>query len=290
MATAVSTDGIPVRYEVRGSGAPALVFVHGWSCDRRYWNAQMDYFADRHQVVAVDLAGHGESGLGRKAWTMPCFGADVVAVVKQLGLRRMLLIGHSMGGDVIVEAALRLPGRVTGLVWVDTYNSVGETEPDDRIEEFIAPFRADFVTCTRDFVTRMFLPGSDPQLVERVAADMSSAPPEVALDAIKYAVANEPAALAGLRDAAIPVTAINPDYRPTNVESLERHGVKVVLMSGVGHFLMMEDPASFNRVLADTIERLETEKHQSHPRITNRRAGTRVQDATSAGARHKTDR
>ena len=67
VATAVSADGIAVRYEVRGRGAPALVFVHGWSCDRRYWNAQMDYFADRHQVVAVDLAGHGESGLGRTA-------------------------------------------------------------------------------------------------------------------------------------------------------------------------------------------------------------------------------
>ena len=92
---------------------------------------------------------------------------------------------------------------------------------------------------------------------------MSSAPPEVALDAIKYAVANEPAAVAGLRDAAVPVTAINPDYRPTDIESLERHGVKVVPMTGVGHFLMMENPASFNRVLADTIERLETEKHQS---------------------------
>ena len=109
----------------------------------------------------------------------------------------------------------------------------------------------------------MFLPGSDPQLVEWVAADMSSAPPEVALDAIKYAVANESAAVAGLRNAAVPVTAINPDYRPTDVESFERHGVRVVLMSGVGHFLMMEDPASFNRVLGETIERLQTEQHQS---------------------------
>lgn len=263
VATAVSTDGIPVRYEVRGDGAPALVFVHGWSCDRRYWSAQVDYFADRHQVVAVDLAGHGDSGLGRKAWTMPRFGADVVAVVKRLGLRRMVLIGHSMGGDVIVEAALRLSGRVTGLVWVDTYSSLGQTESVDQIEEFIAPFRADFVTCTRDFVTRMFLPGSDPELVEWVAADMASAPPEVALDAIRYAVANEPAAVAGLRDAAVPVVAINPDYRPTDVDSFERHGVKVVLMPGVGHFLMMEDPASFNRTLGQIIKRLEAEQHQS---------------------------
>lgn len=149
-------------------------------------------------------------------------GADVVAVVTQLGLRRMLLVGHSMGGDVIVEAALRLLGRVTGLVWVDTYSSLGETETDDRIEEFIAPFRADFVTCTRDLVTRMFRPGSDPELVEWVATDMSSAPPEVALDAIKYAVANEPAAIAGPRYVAVPVVGINPDYRPPDQKATRR--------------------------------------------------------------------
>lgn len=58
-----SADGLPVRYEVLGDGTPALVFVHGWSCDRRYWDGQVGYFADRHRVVAIDLAGHGESGL-----------------------------------------------------------------------------------------------------------------------------------------------------------------------------------------------------------------------------------
>jgi pimeloyl-ACP methyl ester carboxylesterase len=58
-------------------------------------------------VVAIDLAGHGESGVGRKAWTMPTFGDDLVAVVERLALADAVLIGHSMGGDVIVEAALQ---------------------------------------------------------------------------------------------------------------------------------------------------------------------------------------
>jgi pimeloyl-ACP methyl ester carboxylesterase len=79
MPVVTSADGRPVHYEVHGNGAPPLVFVHGWSCDRTYRNGQVGYFADRHQVVAVDLAGHGESGLGRPAWTMPEFGNDVVA-------------------------------------------------------------------------------------------------------------------------------------------------------------------------------------------------------------------
>ena len=77
-----STDGIPLSYEVHGTGLPALVFVHGWSCDRTYWSKQLDHFAQKYQVVALDLAGHGESGFGREAWTMSAFGSDVVAVVE----------------------------------------------------------------------------------------------------------------------------------------------------------------------------------------------------------------
>ena len=81
-----SSDGIPLSFEVHGSGTPAPVFVHGWSCDRRYWRGQLAALADRHQVVAVDLAGHGESGGGRQRWTMAAFGDDVAAVVRHLGL------------------------------------------------------------------------------------------------------------------------------------------------------------------------------------------------------------
>ncbi len=251
---AFSTDGIPVRYEAHGTGAPALVFVHGWSCDRSYWSRQLGYFARRYQVVAIDLAGHGESGVGRQAWTMPAFGDDVLAVVEQLGLGSTVLISHSMGGDVIVEAALHLPGRVAGLVWADTYNTLGEPRTREEIQEFLVPFHEDFVTATRDLVRRMFVPSSDPVLVDSVAADMSAAPPEIAIDALEHAISNDPAILAGLRGLTAPVVAINPDYRPTDIEALRRHGVKTVLVSGVGHFLMMEDPDTFNRLLGETIE------------------------------------
>src|SRR5215211_3854187 len=76
-----SRDGIPLAFEVHGAGAPAVVLVHGWSCDRSYWDGQVGPLAARYRTVAVDLAGHGESGSGRRAWTMAAFGEDVVAVV-----------------------------------------------------------------------------------------------------------------------------------------------------------------------------------------------------------------
>jgi pimeloyl-ACP methyl ester carboxylesterase len=249
----VSQDGIPIRFDAIGNGDRALVFVHGWSCDRTYWRHQIATFAGDNRVVAIDLAGHGESGVGRASWTIPAFGADVVAVVEALELRSIVLIGHSMGGDVIVDAALALGDRVDGIVLVDTYRQLTEPSSDVEIEDFAAPFRGDFVGATRAFVQGMFIPETDPDLVEWIVNDMSSAPPEVAVDSLRHAVANEGPVMNALPKLAGPIVAINPDYRPTDAASLRQYGVETVIAPGVGHFLMLENADQFNRLLADVL-------------------------------------
>jgi pimeloyl-ACP methyl ester carboxylesterase len=250
---AISSDGMPIAYEAHGAGEPTFVFVHGWSCDRSYWREQISCFAQRHRVVAVDLAGHGESGLGRTEWTMSAFGEDVAAVARQLALRDVVLIGHSMGGDVVVEAALRLRDTVRAVIWVDTYRSLDEEVPDDEIDAFVAPFRADFPAAARDFARRLFLPHSDPDLVEWVSADMAAAPQEVALACIRSSVANAGVMPARLRELGLPVVAVNPDNGPSDIDGLARHAVRTVQMRGLGHFPMLEDAAAFNAVLAEIV-------------------------------------
>jgi pimeloyl-ACP methyl ester carboxylesterase len=249
-------DGVPIAYEVLGEGEPALVLVHGWSCDRSYWRGQLEPLSRLFRVVAVDLAGHGESGLGREAWTIDAFGADVAAVVEKLGLRRVILVGHSMGGDVIAEAARLLPGRVAGLIWVDTYRQLRTPRTAEQVAAFMAPLRADFPTNTSALVRNMFLPGSDSALVERVAADMSSAPPAVALGALESALSYSRQMPRSLRELKLPVIAINPDNSPTDEASMKRYGVDVIYMSGVGHFMQLEDPERFNGLLLTAIGRL----------------------------------
>ena len=90
-------DGVQIHYASGGNGSPALVFIHGWNCDRSYWSAQLPFFAARHQVVAIDLAGHGDSGINREEWSMANFGADVAVVAHALQLEDIILVGHSMG-------------------------------------------------------------------------------------------------------------------------------------------------------------------------------------------------
>jgi pimeloyl-ACP methyl ester carboxylesterase len=251
---AISYDRTEIVYDVLGVGPPTLVLVHGWSCDRSYWSAQNALLSRNYRVVTLDLAGHGESGLSRSTWTIAGFGSDVAAVVSDLGTDSLVLIGHSMGGDVILEAARQLPGRVRGMIWVDTYTQLSEFPSVEQVRSRMAPFRANFVKETRAFVRRMFSSSADPSLVERVAADMSAAPPEIALAAMESAWTFGTLVPGILRELGVPLVAINPEVPPTDMDSMRRNRVEVVLMSGVGHFLMMEDPTHFNECLTKVVK------------------------------------
>ena len=255
--TAISADGVPIKYEVRGKGDPALVFVHGWSCDRSYWSAQLPYFARDHLVVAIDLAGHGESGLDRKEWTMGSFGEDIVAVVRKLDLDEIALIGHSMGGPAVIEAARRLPERVIGLVVADFLQDFERKYSQEFVDGWINSLSPDYAAAVKKFVAEaLFTSRSDPALVEKIAADMSSAPQEVGMGAIRgeFAFLNDLTRI--VKEVRAPITCINSDVELTKSEVNRRYapGFRAMIMSGVGHFNMMEDPDTFNALLEETVK------------------------------------
>ncbi|MGB9436494.1 MAG: alpha/beta hydrolase [Desulfobacterales bacterium] len=139
-----SKDGTPISYEIYGVGEPSLVFVHGWSCDARYWRAQLPHFSKNHRVVVLDLAGHGHSGSTRSQYTMKSFGEDVQAVAEATDSRRIILIGHSMGGSVIAEAARLMPNRVIGLIGIDTLENIEYPMTREELDQMMAPLAKDF--------------------------------------------------------------------------------------------------------------------------------------------------
>jgi len=253
---AMSPDGVEISFDVHGAGEPAVVLVHGWSCDRSYWQGQVESLARHHQTITIDPAGHGDSGSGRRDWTIEAFGLDVAAVVSHLDLRQVVLVGHSMGGDVILEAARQLPDRIRGIVWVDTYSQLARFSTLQQVRTRMAAFETDFAQATRHFVRCMFAPNADAALVERVATDMASAPPEVALPAMESTWTFGSKVPGILRGLGIPIAAINAEEPASDLKSMHEYGIDVTCMPGVGHFLMMEQPERFNECLLKVVHAL----------------------------------
>jgi sigma-B regulation protein RsbQ len=251
-----SVDGVTVAFEDRGAGALTLVFIHGLVGDRSDFEAQMSFFEVTNRVVAIDLPGSGDAGRDRLDWTMATFGRDVVDVVDQLGLTDMVLIGHSFGGDVTVEAAKRLGGRVRGLVWVSSYRSLGHVKPDRELEDWLAPFRTGFVAAMDDVTRRNFGPHADPVQVDAAVTKARAADPKRAIDVLASKVYNEPALLDGLSKIDAPVFAVNPGFKSNDEASFDAYDIDLTVIDDVGHFIMMEDPDRFNRTLSGILTRL----------------------------------
>src|SRR5262245_60797096 len=162
--TVRADDGLDLVCEVRGQGDTALVFLHGWCGDRAYWKHQVDAFAADYRVVTLDQAGHGESGKDRKAWSVSGLAGDVEAVVKALGLKRVILVGHSMGGPVALLAARRMPGTIVAVVGVDTLQNAEFEPPEEVRKTFMEAFEKDFKGTMRAGLAGMVHEKTDAEL------------------------------------------------------------------------------------------------------------------------------
>ncbi len=256
-----SKDGTLISYEIFGSGEPIVVFVHGWSCDSRYWRAQVPCFSEKYSLVLVDLAGHGHSGSDRSRYTMKSFGEDVQAVVEKVaGESPVILVGHSMGGHVIAEAARLMPERVIGLVGVDTLENIEYSMTREEILQITDPFRKDFAGTCHGFVKDMLLQESNEEIKEWIMADMAAASPDVAISAMEemFSLFVTGNAAAVFEEIPIPVVNVHASLWPVDHEANRRHmsSFHAIILENTDHFLMLTDTERFNSALEEAIERV----------------------------------
>ena len=250
-------DGVPIHYSVQGKGEPVLVFVHCWSCDSNLWENQVPVFSKSYQVLTIDLPGHGAAGQERKTWSIESYADDVNTVISKLNLKRVILIGSSMGGPIIVEATRRSPERVVGIVPVDTLQNVDSKVPPEQLEAVFKQLRADYKPAVTGFLNQLFFGPDTPAAVkERVIKEVTARPPELAVAILegifKYDV------IPALKEIKVPIRAINGDRNPTNLEANRKYAAQfdAVIIKGSGHYPMLEQPAKFNELLAEIIKQV----------------------------------
>ena len=261
---AVSSDSVRIAYNVYGAGKTSLIFIHGWSCDSRYWKNQTNVFSKDYQVITIDIAGHGNSSLSRTNYTMLSFAEDIKAVIDKENINRAILVGHSMGGSIIAEASRLMPKKIISIIGVDTYQNVEEKLSQEAFDEMIEPFENNFMDAAQGFVLSMFPIETDKKLVNWVKEDMSSAPRDVALDAFRSYIGqyiNGEASLV-FEKINIPIVSINARLWPTNPEANLKHmkNYKLFYIEETGHFPMLEKPEKFNTLLKEAIRYIENEK------------------------------
>ncbi|HJZ93452.1 MAG TPA: alpha/beta hydrolase [Gemmataceae bacterium] len=257
-------DGLNIVCEVRGQGDTALVFLHGWCGDREYWKNQAEAFAADYRVVALDQAGHGESGKDRKEWSVSALAGDVEAVVKGLGLKRVILVGHSMGGPVALAAAKRMPGTVVAVVGVDTLQNAEFKPPEEVTKKYMEAFEKDFKGTMQMGLNGMVHAKTDAELKKWLVTRAEAQDQKMAMGLMRELIGLDQKML--LKEAKVPVRCINSAggyqlFTPTAVDINKKYAdYNAVTIDEVGHYPMLEKPAEFNQKLRDVLKEFAAKK------------------------------
>lgn len=256
-------EPVPLKYEISGQGDTALFFVHGWNIDQSYWAEQVPYFSARYRVVTIDLPGHGASGKNRKNWTVESYAKDLASVIEREDLKNVVLIGHSMSGDITLHTALQIPERVIGLVGVDNFQDIDFELNDEmrfQLSGVMNEFESDYQQMAEDFARQLLLAKTErEEIKDRVIADYKKADPVIAIPVLKYTFPSFARIKENLPKLQIPLQLISCGRGDTNEEALKRacrNRVNIRYIDNAGHFPMIEKPAEFNRVLAELLTRL----------------------------------
>jgi len=254
----ISADGSEVHYEVAGTGDTALVFVHGWLGNTRWWDAQRDALVATYRIVQLDLVGHGRSSHTRPVWSAQTYAQDIVAVVAAIAAPRVVLVGHSMAGAYVVAAAAHVdPARLAAIVLVDTLKNLDAPRSQEQIDGMLALYRADYRRAVETVLpTFLFAPTSPPDVVARVSNEFLSVTGDVAVQLIDPLYRYDPRVDASA--IRVPVRGIDTDLHPNDAVANRRYfaDYAIATIAGYGHYPMLECPDAFTAQLRVTLDEL----------------------------------
>jgi sigma-B regulation protein RsbQ len=245
-ALAADVDGAKIHWTSTGSG-PAVIFVHGWTCDESSWQGQVPAFSKQYRVITLDLPGHGKSDLPKNGtFSMQLFARAVEAVRAEAKVDRAVFVGHSMGTPVIRTYATMYPSHVAGLVLVDGLVQVAGSQPGFTPPPMVG---SEGLKARENMVRGMFGPATTPELQQHILKMMLGAKEATAAGAMTATwdqswVKNDPIT--------VPVLGVYAARPLASREAITRIFPKVEYheIPGSAHFLMMEKPDEFNQLLS----------------------------------------
>jgi len=237
-------------YEESGAGEPAMIFVHGWTCDRSHFDAQVAHYRGAHRCLNIDLRGHGQSDAPEQDYTIESFADDVAWMCDQLAVKDAVLVGHSMGGAIVLAAAAARPDLARAVVTLDPA-TLFPAEAQTLIPQLAIAFGAEGgMETLRQFEDgQFFRPFSDPALKQRILAGAMRTPQHV----VAAAFSNIPKfdAESALRALKVPLLHVDADPVLGDHAMLlaAKPDVMIARTVGAGHFHQIEVPDQVNAMI-----------------------------------------
>jgi len=241
----VNVNGLHIDDGGSGTAVPVL-FVHGNGANLTQWRAQLDHLRPTRRAVAFDLRGMGQSAAAPDGdYSVKAMAGDVAKVADALHLKRFVIVGHSYGGAVVAQYVATHPDRVAGVVYADSAGNVKIS--DDQAAQFLAALRKN----KEKFVRAWFAPilkGSPAEVQNAVFESEDRTPADViasALNGLRFI--DMRALLDAYRGPRLAIAAA--DIESPSSLHVQFPDIPVRKISGTGHWLMMDKPDEFNRIL-----------------------------------------
>jgi len=238
------------------AGLLPVVFVHSLAGNGGQWALQLDHLRRHRRAVAIDLRGHGESDPAEDGdYSIRGLAGDVEAVVDQLGLRRFVLAGHSLGSTVAIDYAARHPERVAGLLLVDPSGDLSRM-PKDEMEPFLVSLRKNPVGELTSYFRQLVI-GGDKDAARWVLEDLPLTDETAIVKSLEGSLKYP--TLKSLKKYPGPKLSVVSDMNslPTSLHRL-LPGLPTKMMPGTGHWLMMDRPEAFNRLVEEFLDEVVT--------------------------------
>lgn len=258
----IENQSVSIEYDDSKIGDTVLLFIHGFGIDRTYWTNETAFFSKIYRVIAIDLPGFGQSGKNRNSWTVEDFSKDVSAVLTQLDLKNVILIGHSMSGAIALETALNNPSRIIGVVGIDNFKNFGMPVTPQLKEQqanIYKAARADFKKTISEYANQaLFAPSTDTVIREKVLNDMTNTDPIIGVNCMeqgdRYPI-NEKLKLLKRT-----LYLINSDLTPTDTSGFKKSNIDYHLFNigSTGHYPMLEKPKEFNLLLQQANDKIKS--------------------------------
>ncbi|MGA9058065.1 MAG: alpha/beta hydrolase [Terriglobia bacterium] len=257
-------DGHRIYYRSFGSGKSAMIFLSGWGCDTSLWRNQVPALVPYSRVLLVDLPGHGRSDKPDIPYTLDLFARAVYAVLEHARVQKAAVVGHSMGGMVAYEFARRWPEKTIALIWVDgTFTIPVDVDQQitglrKRAEDFRSP---DYQEKVRKFIDQLYVPQTPTAVRDEVTRSILATPQHVlvgCLEGLADRRLYEPHPPLDLPAFAIFSSFWNPErFIDIFKKSLPR--LQYQVLTGVGHYPMLEKPDLVNAALTRFVASIQPE-------------------------------